>query len=263
MADINVSDRSEKTSFLSRNLMRDAMKGLDTETAYFRVMNGPTEGTRIEIADAQEYVFGRDGGDADIVLNDDLVSRRHAKVRRDWSGTHVEDLGSRNGIKVNRKRTKKEQLRDRDELEIGGVKLLFIDPSEPREDAVVLSDPGEEEAEGEHTESGGQALEEPETEERSPPEEAPPEPPPEEEPPPPEPEESPEESSVEAPPPDDEPSYEAPAYTAPGEPEEAPAGNNPLRNIDFKNPQHLVVLIMGGVFVILGVVLIIALLAGA
>ncbi|MER2565584.1 MAG: FHA domain-containing protein, partial [Myxococcaceae bacterium] len=133
VADVTESNAGN-TMFVSRNLVKDVMKGLGTggEQPYFRVMNGPREGHRIEIGDAQEYTFGRDDS-ADIVLNDDLVSRRHARVRRDWSGTHVEDLGSRNGIKVNKKRAKKVTLKDRDELEIGGVKLLFLDPSEVRE----------------------------------------------------------------------------------------------------------------------------------
>ena len=74
---------------------------------------------------------------------DDLVSRRHVKIRRDWSGTHAEDLGSRNGIKINKKKTRKKTLKDRDELEVGGIRLLFIDPTEVREAPVVLSDPEE------------------------------------------------------------------------------------------------------------------------
>ena len=74
------------------------MRGLSAggEQPYFRIMNGPREGERIEIADAQEYIIGRDET-ADIIFKDDLVSRRHVKVRRDWSGVHVEDRGSRNG----------------------------------------------------------------------------------------------------------------------------------------------------------------------
>ena len=41
------------------------------------------------------------GKDADLVLADDLVSRRHAHVARSGSGAVVEDLGSRNGTFVN------------------------------------------------------------------------------------------------------------------------------------------------------------------
>src|SRR6185436_15616393 len=102
-------------------------------------MNGPKEGQKIEVQDAQEIVIGRDET-ADVILKDDLVSRRHCKIRRDWSGTHVEDLESRNGIKVNKKKTTRKTLRDRDELEIGGIRLLYLDPNEVREAPVVLPD---------------------------------------------------------------------------------------------------------------------------
>jgi hypothetical protein len=85
-------------------------------------------------------VVGRDETADVIFKGDDLVSRRHAKIRRDWSGTHVEDLDSRNGIKVNKKKVQRKTLRDRDELEIGGTKLLYLDPTEVREAPVVLPD---------------------------------------------------------------------------------------------------------------------------
>jgi pSer/pThr/pTyr-binding forkhead associated (FHA) protein len=41
------------------------------------------------------------GRDADLVLADELVSRRHARVTPGGSGAVVEDLGSRNGTFVN------------------------------------------------------------------------------------------------------------------------------------------------------------------
>ncbi len=261
VAETSSEDVSGKTSFLSRKVVKDVMKGLAAggENAYFRVMNGATEGQRIEIADAQEYIFGRDAADADIVLNDDLVSRKHVKVRRDWSGTHVEDLGSRNGIKLNKKRTRKATIKDRDELEIGGVRLLFIDPSEVREDPVVMSASQDDEAEGtlankpEEEEAPSVEVKQEE------------EPPPAEEP---KSEESPAEESggdeaqktEDDPPPEEEPSEE------PQEEQEAEApadsgGGGKL--IDFSNKQHLVVLAAGGAMVLVGIVLIILLVAGA
>ncbi len=110
-------------------------------------MNGPKEGEKIEISDAQEYIFGRDEA-AHVILMDDLVSRRHAKVRRDWSGTHVEDLQSRNGIRINQKKTLKATLKNHDELEIGAIRFLYVDPgdlSEPSAMAMAVDRPDEEE----------------------------------------------------------------------------------------------------------------------
>jgi len=170
---------SDKTSLVARSLVKDVMRGLGSgEGPFFRVMNGPREGEKIEVTDAREIIIGREDGVADLVLKDDLISRKHAKIRRDWSGTHVEDLDSRNGIRVNKKRVNRKTLKDRDELEVGGIRLLYLDPTEVREAPVVL--PNEEppkEVEGEST-NGGLAEEKPEPVPEPEPEPAPePEPP--------------------------------------------------------------------------------------
>ncbi|MFO0593842.1 MAG: FHA domain-containing protein [Myxococcaceae bacterium] len=262
VADVDAdNDSANKTSFLSRKVVKDVMKGLSAggENAYFRIMNGSAEGQRIEIADAQEYVFGRDASEADIVLNDDLVSRKHVKVRRDWSGTHVEDLGSRNGIKVNKKRTRKATIKDRDEVEIGGVRLLFIDPTEVREDPVVL--PSSTNDDGEGTVSVAQDAEE------SPPsvevKQEDVEPPKEEE----KPEDAPATDANEQPAegeanPDADANQEAPAEEPPPE-EEAPAEEGPRKLIDFSNKQTLIALGIVGAMVLMGLVILILLFAGA
>ena len=133
---------SQKTSFVARNMVKDVMRGLSGgEELYLRVMNGPREGERLELNDSQEFIIGRDDS-ADVIFRDDLISRQHVKVRRDWSGTHVEDLGSRNGIKVNHKRVNRKTLKDGDELEVGGVRFVYVCPSEaPEEQSEALAAP--------------------------------------------------------------------------------------------------------------------------
>ncbi len=256
VAEGSSEDVSGKTSFLSRKVVKDVMKGLAAggENAYFRVMNGATEGQRIEIADAQEYIFGRDAADADIVLNDDLVSRKHVKVRRDWSGTHVEDLGSRNGIKLNKKRTRKATIKDRDELEIGGVRLLFIDPSEVREDPVVMS-ASQDDEEGT---LANKPEDEPPSVEVKQQEEPVAEAPVEEEPAAEEPVDEPQ-STEDDPPGDEEP----PQDEEPAQDGDEAVDEGPRKLIDFSNKQHLVALGVGGAMVVVGLVLIILLVAGA
>lgn len=150
-AELPKSDADDHTSSAVRQVVRGVMKGIQRgDGPVFRIMSGPTEGQKIEIGDATELVIGRDD-DADIVLDHELVSRRHVKVRRDWSGTHVEDLGSRNGFKVNGRRTTRKTLKDRDDLEIGGVRLLYLDASEVRESAAPQVD--EEVEDTRHSES--------------------------------------------------------------------------------------------------------------
>jgi pSer/pThr/pTyr-binding forkhead associated (FHA) protein len=249
IADVTESNAGN-TMFVSRNLVKDVMKGLGTsgEQPYFRVMNGPREGHRIEVADAQEYVFGRDDT-ADIVLHDDLVSRRHARVRRDWSGTHVEDLGSRNGIKVNKQRTRKATLKDRDEVEIGGVKLLYLDPSEVRETPVLLPSDSQDSEEG--TVSVAEDQQEAPAEE-PPADEPPAEPadePPAEEPPA---EEPAAEANADDAPPADEPPLDEPSNTT-----EDPPDEGKPKLIDLSNKQTVIALGAAGLFVLIALLLVV------
>jgi hypothetical protein len=81
------------------------------------------EGRR-NVLSGSRVVVGR-SRDADIVLGDPNVSRRHAELRRDESGWHVMDLGSTNGIKVNGRRVDQVGLSPGDRITIGVTDLTF------------------------------------------------------------------------------------------------------------------------------------------
>jgi len=263
MTEFNVDANAvETTSYIARGMVKDAMRGLASgEERYLRFMNGPREGERIEIGDAKEFIFGRDEKEADVILKDDLVSRKHAKLRRDWSGTHVEDLGSRNGIKVNKKRVDRKALTDGDELEVGATRFLYVDPSEP-----AAEQPVQIATEVKARPPAPSPSRQPKAMEPPPPEEEP-EPPPAEEP--------------EAPPPADEAApSEEPAASDESLPLEEPASlSSEVPDADagadadtsadagarslLKDKQKLVPLVVMGVVGLLFLVMMIAVLAGA
>jgi pSer/pThr/pTyr-binding forkhead associated (FHA) protein len=64
--------------------------------------------------------------DADCVLDDPNISRRHAELRRssvgDWQ---VVDLGSTNGVKVNGRRVSSARLSPGDEVTLGTTVFSF------------------------------------------------------------------------------------------------------------------------------------------
>jgi diguanylate cyclase (GGDEF)-like protein len=74
---------------------------------------------------------GRDAGCA-LQLSDASVSRRHARLGFVDGELRVEDLGSRNGTRVNGKKVKQARLHPGDRLEVGNVLLRFdrVSPSE-------------------------------------------------------------------------------------------------------------------------------------
>ena len=90
----------------------------------FVVRQGPKRGSRIALDD-DEVTIGRHP-ESDIFLDDVTVSRRHAVVRRVGASHHVEDAGSLNGTYVNQSRVEHAALTDRDEVQIGKFKLVYL-----------------------------------------------------------------------------------------------------------------------------------------
>lgn len=165
----------ERTEQLARRMVQEVLQSIgggDSERPSLRVMNGPVEGRRLELSeDAAEVVIGR-SPDCDIVLDDPNVSRRHCLVKRTWDGFTAQDLGSRNGVAVNGRQLEAARiLRDGDELDVGGIRLTFIDPpSRVLQQMGMLEDELDPEGAGET--HGGEApaddLLEPETEDPPP-----------------------------------------------------------------------------------------------
>ena len=81
-------------------------------------------GGRRNVLSGSRVVLGR-SREADIVLQDPNVSRRHAELRRDDGGWQIVDLGSTNGIKVNGRRVDNQPLRQGDQITIGVTDLTF------------------------------------------------------------------------------------------------------------------------------------------
>lgn len=61
----------------------------------------------------------------DIVIDDEAVSRQHAKVRKEDDDFVIHDLVSTNGTKVNGDDIAKHILKDGDEVALGETKLVF------------------------------------------------------------------------------------------------------------------------------------------
>ena len=72
----------------------------------------------------EENVIGRTS-ECDIPLPSNNVSRKHACVGFRNEEYHIKDLNSTNGVYVNGVKIDKCVLRNLDQIEIGGIKLLF------------------------------------------------------------------------------------------------------------------------------------------
>jgi len=100
-----------------------------TDTAPLRTLLGvqePGKSSSIVVWDTEEITIGR-LPENDIVLEDADASRRHGRFLRNYSGYHVEDLGTANGTFVNDVRLDEpRQLANKDVIKIGEVQIRFI-----------------------------------------------------------------------------------------------------------------------------------------
>jgi hypothetical protein len=72
-----------------------------------------------------EIVIGR-SSECQITIEDPLISRRHARIAIEGEEARVSDMGSRNGVRVNGRLVKGEQvLKDGDRIRLGTQELLF------------------------------------------------------------------------------------------------------------------------------------------
>jgi hypothetical protein len=97
------------------------------------VTTGPEAGRRVELG--LEVAIGRQ--DADLVVEDPEVSRRHAVLRRSGGSVVVEDLESTNGTFVNGERIRTPiTLGPGDQVRVGRT-TLEIEPDQRAEDTIV------------------------------------------------------------------------------------------------------------------------------
>lgn len=105
------------------------------DRAHLVVLAGEGVGQMFRI-EGSEVVVGR-GDDADIRLQDDGVSRRHARIVRTKGELCIEDLQSANGTLLNGQSVRNAVLRDGDKIQIGSSTVLKFTYSDELEETFL------------------------------------------------------------------------------------------------------------------------------
>ncbi|WP_438354533.1 FtsK/SpoIIIE domain-containing protein [Microbacterium sp. CJ88] len=100
----------------------------DAPAAVLRVLSGPHAGTEHALRSGSN-VIGRDRS-ADIVLDDALVSKRHARVNVD-ADVEIIDLGSANGLLMGGEQVVRTALGPADVVTLGGTEIAIVPLSRP------------------------------------------------------------------------------------------------------------------------------------
>jgi hypothetical protein len=106
------------------------------------VLTGPEAGRRHAVR--TEQVVGR-GPRADVRLGDPGASRRHARLRLDGGSASLEDLGAKNGVRVNGVRVRRGRvpLAPGDEIAIGDTVLALQGAVAPAEEEAAATPPAD------------------------------------------------------------------------------------------------------------------------
>ena len=117
-------------------MARPPMESLPKLTAprslALRFISGKYQGGEFPLGLQEEIIVGR-SSELDMVLVEDMVSRRHARITVTESQIVIEDLGSTNGTFVNGEKISRAGLREGDRVLIGTsiLKVVKVDPSAP------------------------------------------------------------------------------------------------------------------------------------
>ena len=90
-----------------------------------RFISGKYQGGEYPLQDSGELVIGR-SSELDMVLIEDMVSRKHAKITLAPGQITIADLGSTNGTFVNGEKIKKARLKEGDRILIGTSILKLV-----------------------------------------------------------------------------------------------------------------------------------------
>src|SRR5260370_24043807 len=90
-----------------------------------KFISGKYQGGEFPLKQEKEIVIGR-SGEWDVVLAEDMVSRKHAKISTQGGKIVIEDLGSTNGTFVNGEKIKHARLKEGDRILIGTSILRLV-----------------------------------------------------------------------------------------------------------------------------------------
>src|SRR6187431_1843250 len=95
-----------------------------------RFISGKYQGGEFPLRMNREIIIGR-SSDLDMVLVEDMVSRKHAKISTTDAEVDIQDMGSTNGTFVNGEKITRSRLQEGDRILVGTsiIKMVAVDPA--------------------------------------------------------------------------------------------------------------------------------------
>jgi pSer/pThr/pTyr-binding forkhead associated (FHA) protein len=99
--------------------------GIVSDVYALKFISGKYQGGEFPLKGDKQLIIGR-SSELDIVLVEDMVSRKHAKITLSAGKITIEDLGSTNGTFVNGEKVKSSRLKEGDRILVGTSILKLV-----------------------------------------------------------------------------------------------------------------------------------------
>jgi diguanylate cyclase (GGDEF)-like protein len=117
-------DDSERTRVTRITELAESPEGARPGDACIVVIYGTELGRRVQLSGAP-FEIGRSSSN-DLFIDQESISRHHARISFDGTSYFIADLGSTNGTYVNDELVREQRLRDGDQVRIGRSILKFM-----------------------------------------------------------------------------------------------------------------------------------------
>lgn len=119
-------DLEQSSNLETRPAGDNTLSGSQAGGYVLKFISGKYQGGEFPLEMGQEVVIGR-SSELDMVLVEDMVSRRHARITAKDGDLEIEDFGSTNGTFVNGKKIKKATLEQGDRILIGTSIIKLVE----------------------------------------------------------------------------------------------------------------------------------------
>ena len=125
------SEENTDSGIIEIKMIKKVLNAIDTgQNPSLEIIKGPHEGRKAFLDDPIDELFiGRDPA-CHLSIESDVISRRHAVIRKKWGGVTITDLQSKNGMIIHDKKVKEYTLKDGDIITLGNIQILYRNPQE-------------------------------------------------------------------------------------------------------------------------------------
>lgn len=122
-------DEHTESDIIEIKMIKKVLSAIKTDQdPYIEVIGPPCEGKRVYITEEMnQLVIGREAG-CELVIDSNMVSRRHAALERKWGNIVLTDLASKNGTFIGKDKVTEKSLEDGDVFLLGDVPIRFKNP---------------------------------------------------------------------------------------------------------------------------------------